>query len=154
MAWHAGCSYTLAMDAVWIARGLAGGALIGVSASILLLMNGRVAGISGILGGLISRNSTDERIWRLLFVLGLIAGGAIALTFVPGAFGDAPPTLGLTIVAGLLVGAGTKLGNGCTSGHGVCGTSRLSRRSIVATLTFITTGALALLAARAAGVVS
>lgn len=139
------------MDVVWMLRGLAGGALIGVSASVLLLMNGRVAGISGILGGLLVRTTRDERIWRALFLLGLAAGGLIALALVPGAFGGAAPSLAIAIAAGVLVGAGTKIGNGCTSGHGVCGISRFSARSIVATLTFITTGALTLLAARALG---
>lgn len=139
------------MDAMWIVRGLVGGALIGASASALLLMNGRVAGISGILGGLLGPASPSEHAWRALFVVGLVLGGALSLALVPGAFG-APPALGVAIVAGLLVGVGTKLGSGCTSGHGVCGISRLSVRSVVATVTFIGTGALAVLAARGAGV--
>ena len=141
------------MDAMWAMRGLMGGALIGVSASLLLILNGRVAGISGILGGLLGRASASEHVWRALFVLGLVIGGSVAVAVVPGAFG-APPGLGIAIAAGVLVGIGTKLGNGCTSGHGVCGISRLSVRSLVATLTFIGTGAIAVLVARAAGVTS
>lgn len=140
------------MDVIWAMRGLLGGALIGVSASVLLLMNGRVAGISGILGGLLGRASQGEHAWRALFVIGLVAGGAIALALVPGAFAAAPPALGVAIAAGVLVGVGTKIGNGCTSGHGVCGISRLSVRSIIATLTFIGTGAISVLAVRGAGV--
>jgi uncharacterized membrane protein YedE/YeeE len=140
------------MDTMWVIRGLVGGALIGASASVLLLANGRVAGISGILGGLLTAGSREEKRWRLLFVLGLLVSGLVAL-LVSGEVGKAP-TLSAAIVAGLLVGAGTKIGNGCTSGHGVCGISRLSPRSLVATITFISTGALAVLIARALGVQS
>ena len=120
---------------------LAGGVLIGASASLLLLANGRVAGISGILGGLVQADGA-ERSWRLAFLGGLAAGG-IALAFVlPSAFG--PPTVSLpwVVVAGILVGFGTRLGGGCTSGHGVCGLSRGSPRSAAATGTFMAVGAL------------
>ncbi|MDP1699135.1 MAG: YeeE/YedE family protein [Xanthomonadaceae bacterium] len=116
---------------------LAGGALIGTAASVLFWCNGRIAGVSGIAAGLLG-SIGDERRWRALFVLGLIAGtGAyVALSGdLPIPRADfSPATL---IVAGLLVGYGTALGGGCTSGHGVCGLARGSRRSLLATLVFI-----------------
>ena len=141
------------MDWIWALRGLLGGAMIGASASVLLMLNGRVAGISGILGGLLGERG-EEWSWRALFVLGLVLGGGTTLAFVPGAFAAAPPAIGVAIAAGVLVGVGTKLGSGCTSGHGVCGLSRLSARSLVATVTFIATGAIAVLVSRALGVAS
>ncbi len=119
---------------------LAGGALIGLAASALLLMNGRIAGISGILGGLLAPARGDI-VWRLLFLAGL-AGGALIYRIV-GAdglvvrFDAAYPVI---VAGGLLVGFGTIIGGGCTSGHGVCGIARLSPRSLVATLTFLVTG--------------
>ncbi len=128
----------------WI-RALLGGALIGVSASLMLAFNGRVTGISGIVGGLVHPSAGDVA-WRALFVAGLIAGGIVAVFTLPGAFTGASTGIGTALVAGLLVGVGTRVGNGCTSGHGVCGVSRLSVRSIAATLTFIGTGALVVLA--------
>jgi hypothetical protein len=119
---------------------LAGGAAIGLSASLLLLFNGRVAGTSGILGGLLAPKAGDIA-WRAAFVAGLVLGGLALSALLPGAFDPASARpLGLVIVAGLLVGYGTRLGSGCTSGHGVCGVSRLSRRSIVATVTFLIAG--------------
>lgn len=135
------------MDLTWIVRGLTGGALIGLAASVLLVLNGRVTGISGIVNGLLSPALASERTWRVLFVLGLVGGGLLALPFLPNDDADTP-ALGVAIAAGALVGVGTRLANGCTSGHGVCGLSRLSGRSLVATLTFIATGAIAVLAAR------
>ncbi|WP_437489655.1 YeeE/YedE family protein [Sorangium sp. So ce1014] len=121
---------------------LVGGALIGLSASLLLLFNGRVAGISGIFGGLLFREP-GETAWRAAFVAGLLLGGLALAAAHPGAF---PPagggSLGLVVAAGLLVGLGARLGNGCTSGHGVCGLSRLSARSLVATMTFMATAAI------------
>ncbi|WP_437649375.1 YeeE/YedE family protein [Sorangium sp. So ce362] len=121
---------------------LVGGALIGLSASLLLLFNGRVAGISGIFGGLLFREPGDTA-WRAAFVAGLLLGGLALAAAHPGAF---PPagggSLGLMVAAGLLVGLGARLGNGCTSGHGVCGLSRLSARSLVATMTFMATAAI------------
>ncbi|WP_437602061.1 YeeE/YedE family protein [Sorangium sp. So ce590] len=121
---------------------LVGGALIGLSASLLLLFNGRVAGISGIFGGLLFREPGDTA-WRAAFVAGLLLGGLALAVAHPGAF---PPagggSLGLMVAAGLLVGLGARLGNGCTSGHGVCGLSRLSARSLVATMTFMATAAI------------
>jgi len=119
---------------------LMGGGLIGLASAIYLLAHGRICGISGILGGLLCRE-TDERAVRLTFFGGLLAGGAILAVVAPSVFASAfTPTLSLAVVAGLLVGFGTQLGSGCTSGHGVCGTSRLSARSLVATGTFMLTG--------------
>jgi uncharacterized membrane protein YedE/YeeE len=118
---------------------LLGGALIGVSATLLLVLNGRVAGISGIVGGLLKPTRGDVG-WRVWFVAGLVSGGIALLVSRPQAFGPATVPAALLVVAGLLVGFGTRLGNGCTSGHGVCGISRLSFRSFVATLTFVMSG--------------
>lgn len=128
----------------WI-RALAGGALIGVSATLMLAFNGRVTGISGIAGGLVVPTAGDVR-WRALFVGGLLVGGLVALLTMPGSFGVGPASLGPTMVAGLLVGVGTRVGNGCTSGHGICGISRLAPRSLAATVTFIGAGMLTVLA--------
>jgi uncharacterized protein len=120
---------------------LVGGAIIGLSASLLLLFNGRVAGTSGILAGLLAPKA-GEIGWRAAFVAGLVLGGVVLAAALPGAFDPAASAapLGLVIVAGFLVGFGTRLGSGCTSGHGVCGVSRMARRSIVATMTFIAAG--------------
>jgi uncharacterized membrane protein YedE/YeeE len=121
---------------------LAGGALIGAAASLLLILNGRIAGISGIVSGLFSRDAEEVR-WRAIFVLGLLAGGAFYAMVKPEALSvDVRPSTVTTVVAGLLVGLGAKMSGGCTSGHGVCGISRLSTRSIVATLTFTAIGML------------
>ena len=127
----------------WI-RALQGGALIGLSASLLLGLNGRVMGISGIVGGLLAPSAGDVA-WRALFVAGLVGGGLIALAAMPGAFSAGSASLGMVLLAGLLVGVGTRIGNGCTSGHGVCGISRFSPRSVAATLTFIGAGAITVL---------
>jgi uncharacterized membrane protein YedE/YeeE len=116
-----------------------GGALIGLAAVLLMLLTGRVAGISGIFGGLVTLQASDKA-WRLAFVAGLIlapltgtvAGYALAEPQMPASWA-------LVAIAGLLVGAGTRLGSGCTSGHGVCGIARISSRSIVATLLFMAT---------------
>ncbi|WP_437745723.1 YeeE/YedE family protein [Sorangium sp. So ce1504] len=128
---------------------LLGGALIGLGASLLLLFNGKVAGISGIVGGLLFRKPGDTA-WRAAFVAGLLLGGLALVAAHPVAFPSAGGggSLGLVIVAGLLVGWGARLGNGCTSGHGVCGLSRLSVRSLVATLTFIATAAITVYVSR------
>lgn len=120
---------------------LLGGALIGLSASLLLLTHGRVAGISGILGELVSPGAKD-RAWRAAFVAGLLLAGLALFAFRPSFFSESSAPLAVVAVAGLLVGVGTRLGNGCTSGHGVCGLSRLSPRSLVATVTFMLTGGL------------
>lgn len=117
-----------------------GGAFIGASASLLLLLNGKVAGISGIFGGLLNPRSS-ERSWRALFLAGLLGSGLLFAWLRPGAIGSAPAlSLGSVLLAGLLVGSGTALGGGCTSGHGVCGIARGSTRSVLATLTFMATG--------------
>jgi uncharacterized protein len=119
---------------------LIGGGVIGLAASWLLLSWGRVAGISGILGGLLGRWN-HESSWRLSFIIGLLAGGVILFVFMPDSI-VAPSNRSLVAVsfAGLFVGYGTRLGSGCTSGHGVCGLTRLSVRSLIATLTFMTAG--------------
>lgn len=119
---------------------LIGGALIGLAAVVLMALSGRIAGVSGIAGGLLANRSGD-RAWRWLFVAGLVGGVAIhellrADTF---ALREGFP-VALIIAAGLIVGIGTRMGSGCTSGHGVCGISRLSARSMIATGTFLLTG--------------
>ncbi|WP_257455662.1 YeeE/YedE family protein [Archangium lipolyticum] len=130
---------------------LLGGALIGLSASLLLLANGRVAGISGVVGSLLAPVRGDIA-WRVLFFGGLVTGGLLLAWLRPASFA-APVSLSaggvaLLVAAGLLVGFGSRLGNGCTSGHGVCGISRGSARSIAATLTFMATGILTVFLAR------
>jgi uncharacterized protein len=118
---------------------LAGGFSIGAAASLLLIGYGRIAGVSGIAGGLLLGKSGD-RAWRGAFLFGLLLAGFIAAQLLQhGAFGS-PRPLAAVAGAGLLVGVGTRLGSGCTSGHGVCGLSRLSPRSLVATLSFILSG--------------
>ena len=116
-----------------------GGILIGIAASVLLVGSGRVAGISGILGGILVPTKGD-RLWRWLFVLGMVSAGAFASVVAPHYISPSPRPLPAVIAAGLLVGIGTRLGSGCTSGHGVCGVSRLSPRSLVATVVFIAAG--------------
>jgi len=102
---------------------------------------GRIAGISGVLGGLFSSDSADDKLWRLAFLAGLILCPLILVVAQPELKLLTFKTEGRTIlIAGILVGIGTQLGNGCTSGHGVCGNARLSERSIVATITFMATG--------------
>jgi uncharacterized membrane protein YedE/YeeE len=121
---------------------LIGGILIGLSASAMLLLEGKIAGISGIFAGVLAP-SKGETEWKAAFVGGLFAGGVLLRIFLPSAFdfGIVRP-YGMLMLAGVLVGFGTRLGNGCTSGHGICGISRLSARSMVATITFIASGML------------
>ena len=125
---------------------LAGGALIGLSAALFILFNGRIAGISGILGGLLHpgpRKSVDhsgERAWRALFLAGLMSAPLAWAVFAPLPEIRIDAGWPALVAAGLLVGAGTRYGAGCTSGHGVCGLSRLSVRSLVATLLFMGAG--------------
>ena len=120
---------------------LIGGLMIGAAASLMWLALGRIAGISGILGRALQGSDGAERIWRVLFLIGLPAGAALAVLAGWAALPSAPPTrLGLAIIGGLLVGFGTRLGSGCTSGHGICGLARLSPRSLAATVIFMAAG--------------
>jgi len=120
---------------------LLGGALIGIAVTIMLLFNGRVTGISGIIGGALSYVKKDW-LWRFTFFLGLALAGLVLRVMEPEALANqSGRSLGTIIVAGLMVGYGTLLANGCTSGHGVCGISRFSVRSLVATMTFLFFGA-------------
>ncbi len=117
-----------------------GGLIIGLASAVLLLFNGRIAGIAGIASRLITF-SVKDLMWRLDFVIGLILGGLFLKNILPASFELEPQTpLWMLGLAGLLVGFGSSRGSGCTSGHGVCGISRLSKRSIVATLTFMAAG--------------
>ena len=121
----------------WI-RALAGGMLIGISATILLAFNGRIAGISGIVNGAIK--FTKEENWRWLFIVGMLAGGFFFKFLLASESTPLSPFVPWAmIVGGLLVGFGTRMGNGCTSGHGVCGLGRLSFRSLIAVITFMIT---------------
>lgn len=118
-----------------------GGALIGASASAMLLLEGRVAGISGIVGGLFTPKAGDIG-WRLAFVAGLVLAGIGGMLLAPESVAvEVQRAPWMLVVAGLLVGVGTRLGNGCTSGHGVCGLSRMSLRSLASVVTFMGVGA-------------
>jgi uncharacterized membrane protein YedE/YeeE len=130
-----------------IVSALAGGLLIGAAAVLMMLVSGRIMGVSGILGGALLEKT--DRAWRLLFLFGVLAG----VVLIHALFGKPLPPLpaggsGLAIVAGLLVGFGTRLGSGCTSGHGVCGISRLSPRSLAATVIFMLAGMVTVYLAR------
>jgi uncharacterized protein len=130
---------SLAAHPAWL-RGAAGGVAIGAASALLLLLEGRIAGISGILGSALQARG-GERLWRLAFLAGLPLG---ALIFAAAAGAPRPRIEAgalLLVAGGLLVGYGTRLGSGCTSGHGVCGLARGSRRSLAATLTFMLAGA-------------
>ncbi|MFT4826375.1 MAG: putative membrane protein YedE/YeeE [Halioglobus sp.] len=116
-----------------------GGTLIGLSATLLFLSNGRIAGISGITNGLFTA-STGDRAWRAFFLLGLILGAGSYINIVGLPFEAKERALPLLLTAGVLVGFGTRIGSGCTSGHAVCGIARLSKRSLIATLVFLATG--------------
>ncbi len=118
---------------------LGGGVLIGLAASLFVLLNGRIAGISGVLGGLLQPRAGDIA-WRVLFVAGILLAPTLygLVTTLPESVIEADYPL--LVIAGLLVGVGTRFGSGCTSGHGVCGISRLSPRSLVATMTFMAAG--------------
>jgi uncharacterized protein len=118
---------------------LAGGLLIGTAAAMFLLLNGRIAGISGILGGLLRPRAGDIG-WRVAFMLGLVAAPLLYQLAAPLPAVQVNAGTALLVVAGLLVGMGTRYGSGCTSGHGVCGLSRLSPRSLVATAAFMVAG--------------
>ena len=118
---------------------LAGGALIGLAAALLMLANGRIAGVSGVLGGLLAPRRGDVG-WRLAFVVGLVGAPLVYALAAAWPVPRIDAGSAALIAAGLLVGVGTRVGSGCTSGHGVCGLSRLSPRSLVATLTFMAVG--------------
>lgn len=118
---------------------LAGGILLGLASAMFILLNGRILGISGIVGGLMRPKAGDVN-WRLTFLAGLLAAPLLYLWLVVPTAPRIDAGWGTVIVAGLLVGAGTRYGSGCTSGHGVCGLSRLSPRSLVATLAFMGAG--------------
>jgi hypothetical protein len=127
------------MDSSSIVQSLIGGVLIGTAASILLWLTGHVAGISGIIGRLVfAIKNPDDLIWRALFLFGLVVGAKLSyLSLSQAPAGREHFPLWLLVVAGLLVGFGASLGKGCTSGHGVCGLGRLSKRSLAATLIFL-----------------
>ena len=132
---------------------LVGGILIGLSATMMLVLHGRVAGITGIVGGALDPGTAPaERWWRLVFVAGLLLGAWVMSWFVPENFVLGVERTPLVLaLAGVLVGVGTRLGSGCTSGHGVCGISRGSTRSISATITFIAAGIVSVLLYRFLG---
>jgi hypothetical protein len=132
---------------------LLGGALIGLAASALLLFHGKIAGVSGLFASTL-RPEAEGRGVDPFFVVGLVLAGLLARLFHAPTLPAATPSLLLGALAGALVGVGTRVGSGCTSGHGVCGLARLSRRSLVATLTFIATGVITVTVLRALGVVS
>ncbi|MGK0298768.1 MAG: putative membrane protein YedE/YeeE [Gammaproteobacteria bacterium] len=121
-----------------IIGGLGGGVLIGLASILLFASSGRIAGISGIMGGLYGKWNDTERLWRLMFLVGLICGAGIVSLAKNGLEIRVQSDGMILVAAGLLVGFGTRLGGGCTSGHGVCGLARRSKRSVFATLTFIT----------------
>lgn len=126
------------MESAWL-YGLFGGALIGLSATLLLAFNGRIAGISGMVNGAMTFQASEA--WRWLFLGGMVSGGLLyEYVFAPQPTPVYPLSPWTMIIGGFLVGFGTRMGNGCTSGHGVCGLGRLSGRSLVAVLTFMTTG--------------
>lgn len=138
------------MSSEWLPA-LAGGVLIGLSATLLLWLNGRIAGVSGILNGVLFPR-TGDLAWRAAFLIGLVVAGGLYMMLVPGASQprvDFPR--GALVFAGVLVGFGTRMGNGCTSGHGVCGLGRLSMRSLAAVITFMATAIATTFVVRHAG---
>ncbi len=139
------------MQQDWI-NALFGGVLIGTAVSLMLLWNGRVTGISGIINGALSPVKGDT-LWRVLFMGGLFLGGLVMGQLKPAVFTNTVNSeIWTTIVAGLLVGFGTIMGSGCTSGHGICGISRMSPRSLVATIVFMAAGIAAVYVFRKLGV--
>ncbi len=141
------------MQQDWI-LGLVGGGIIGLAGAMFLLINGRVMGASGILGGLVDGSGMSTARERLGFIAGLVLVPGLAALLMGGAETHLTGNLAIVILAGLLVGVGTRIANGCTSGHGVCGISRLSLRGIVATVFYIAAGGLTIVALRhVAGVI-
>ena len=130
-----------------VLRAIVGGMLIGAGAATLLLLNGRIAGVSGILGNVI-REAAGEQGWRIAFLVGLL----VPALFLGTGPVQLPPSGTWAVASGLLVGAGTQIGSGCTSGHGVCGLANLSTRSLVATFVFMTAAVLTVFVLRHAGV--
>ena len=130
---------TIAWNAFTPWSALAGGVLIGLAVAMFVLLNGRIAGISGVVGGLL-RPSRGDIAWRAAFIAGLVAAPLLYALVAPLPALRIDAQYGALVLAGLLVGVGTRLGSGCTSGHGVCGLSRLSLRSLVATLLFMGAG--------------
>jgi uncharacterized membrane protein YedE/YeeE len=126
---------------------LAGGIVLGIAAALFILLNGRVLGISGILGGLVKPKAGDTG-WRVAFVAGLIAAPILWRLFAPLPVARVDASIPVLVIAGLLVGWGTRYGSGCTSGHGVCGLARLSPRSLAATLAFMAAGFVTVFIAR------
>ena len=135
----------------WI-NALVGGLLLGAAGALFLLGNGRIMGASGIVGGLIDGSGRANISERLIFVVGLVGAPALLGMFKTLPATNATSNLVLVVIAGLLVGIGTRMGSGCTSGHGVCGMSRLSIRSILSTLCYIGAGVITIVIARAIGV--
>lgn len=127
--------------------GLAGGLLIGLAAGLFILLNGRIAGISGILGGLL-RPARGDVLWRVAFLGGMVAAPTLWLAVAPLPPVEVEAGWPLLVIAGLVVGFSTRYGAGCTSGHGVCGVSRLSPRSLLATVLFMSTGFLTVFVVR------
>ena len=119
---------------------LIGGILIGIAAIIIFFVNGRIMGISGIIGNLITHKETDQIYWRITFILGVLIGPLFFIILFKEIKSEMVANTSLLIISGFLVGLGTSLGNGCTSGHGICGLSRFSIRSIVATFVFVISG--------------
>lgn len=124
--------------------GLIGGIIVGLAATMLLWFNGRIAGISGIFNGMITIRRKGDVLWRALFILGMVAGGVAHQLFYldEPTFEPLGAPIWVLILGGLIVGYGTSMGSGCASGHGVCGLGRLSKRSLVAVLVFLSTGIL------------
>ena len=127
------------MEQSWI-MGLLGGLLIGLGGAVFLLGNGRIMGASGIIGALVDRSGSSQATERVVFLAALVGAPAVASLFVTGMETHLTGNLLIVVIAGLLVGVGTRIANGCTSGHGVCGISRLSLRGIVATVIYILAG--------------
>lgn len=122
--------------------GLIGGVIIGLAATLLLWFNGRIAGISGIFNGLVTNKKNHDTFWRLLFIVGMVAGGLAHQNLVEKSYQPLDAPIWLLVIGGLLVGFGTSMGSGCASGHGVCGLGRMSVRSLTAVLIFLSMGML------------